>query len=175
MCSSDLQHVQAALMLDHVLRQHHRIDRLPQRSRRALAIGTLIGLPAMFAWSTFWMGTTVPNVVWGPVSFVLIGMTIVGSFVLYRYVRGRADMPGRGLDERERQLRDRAWILSYQVLSLVVIGAVVILGISVFILGRTVVVDAGLVNALVLSIAVLLPVLPAAALAWIEPDSPADL
>jgi hypothetical protein len=158
-----------------VSRQPSRIDRLPQRSRRAIAVGTLVGLPAMFAWSTFWMGTTVPNLVWGPVSFVLIGLTIVGSVVLYRYIRGRADLPGRDLDERERQLRDRAWILSYQVLSLVVIAAVVVLGISVFILGRTVTVDAGLVNALVLSVAVLLPVLPAAALAWIEPDPPADV
>jgi hypothetical protein len=151
-----------------------RIDRLSQRSRRAVAAGTLIGLPAMFAWSAFWMGTTLSSLVWGPVSFLLIGLTIVGSFVLYRYIRGRADMPGRNLDERERQMRDRAWILSYQVLSVVVIGAVVAVGISVFVLGRTVTLDADLVNALVLCVAVLLPVLPAAALAWIEPDALAD-
>jgi hypothetical protein len=158
-----------------VSRQPSRIDRLPRRSRRAVAVGTLLGLPAMFAWSTFWVGTTVSTIVWGPISFVLIGMTIVGSLILYRYIRGRADMPGRGLDERERQLRDRAWILSYRVLSLVVIGVVVVLGISVFILGRTLTIDANLVNALVLSVAVLLPVLPAAALAWIEPDPLADV
>ena len=93
-----------------------RIDRLSRRARRALALATMVGLPAMFAWSTYWMGTTVPTVLWGPISFVLIGITVVGSFVLYRYVRRRADMPGPDLDERERQLRDRAWILSYQVL-----------------------------------------------------------
>ena len=152
-----------------------RIDRLSQRSRRLVAVATLVGLPAMFVWSTFWMGTNVSNLAWGPISFVLIGATFLGSFVLYRYVRGRADMPGANLDERERQLRDRAWILSYQLLSLVVIAAVVVAGISVFVLGRSVTLDAALVNALVLSVAVLLPVLPAAALAWIEPDAPADL
>jgi hypothetical protein len=154
--------------------QQARIDRLSRRSRRVVAVATLLGLPAMFTWSSFWMGTTVSNVYWGPVSFLLIGTTIVGSIVLYRYIRGRADMPGRNLDERERQLRDRAWILSYQVLSAVVIGAVVVVGISVFILDRTVTLDANLVNALVLCVAVLLPVLPAAALAWIEPDAPAE-
>jgi O-antigen/teichoic acid export membrane protein len=147
-----------------------RIERLSQRRRRVLAVATLAGLPAMFVWSTFWMGTSVPNVAWGPISFVLIGMTVVGSFVLYRYVRDRADMPGRRLDEREKELRDRAWILSYQVLSAVVVAAVIVIGIAVFILGRAVTLDASLVNAIVLSVAVLLPILPAAALAWIEPD-----
>ena len=150
--------------------QISRIDRLSRRSRRILAVATLLGLPAMFAWSTLWMSTTVSNLAWGPISFVLIGTTIVGTFVLYRYVRGRADMPGNDLDERERQLRDRAWILSYQVLSVVVIAGVSAAGISVFLFDRPITLDANLVNALVLCVAVLLPVLPAAALAWIEPD-----
>ena len=148
-----------------------RIDRMSRRTRRIVAVVTLLGLPAMFAWSTFWLGTTVPSLLWGPVSFVLIGMTIVGSFVLYRYVRDRADMPGRRLDERERALRDRAWILSYQVLSAVVVAGAVISGLAVFGFGRPVTLDAGLVNALVLCVGVLLPVLPAAALAWNEPDA----
>ena len=147
-----------------------RIERLSQRTRRVLAAATLLGLPAMFAWSTFWTGTTVPSVIWGPISFVLIGLTVVGSFVLYRYIRDRADMPGGRLDERERKLRDRAWILSYQVLSAVVVGAIVAVGVLVFIMGRTVTLDASLVNVLVLCVGVLLPILPGAALAWIEPD-----
>ena len=151
-----------------------RIDRLSQRSRRFVAVATLLGLPAMFAWSQFWLGTSAPSVLWGPISFVLIGVTIGGSFILYRYVRHRADMPGAGLDERERQLRDRAWILSYKVLSSVVIVAIVVAGLVVFVMGQTIVIDAALVNALVLCVAVLLPVLPAAALAWIEPDMPVD-
>ena len=149
-----------------------RFERIPRGRRRLLAVATLLGLPAMFAWSTFWSGTTAPTILWGPVSFLLIGMTIVGSLVLYAHIRHRADMPGDELDERERQLRDRAWILSYQVLSLVVIGAIVIAGLAVFLFGRTIVIDASSVNVLVLCVAVLLPVLPAAALTWIEPDAP---
>lgn len=148
-----------------------RFERIPRGRRRLLAVATLLGLPAMFAWSTFWSGTTAPTILWGPVSFLLIGMTIVGSFVLYAHIRHRADMPGDQLDERERQLRDRAWILSYEVLSLVVIGAVVIAGLAVFLFDRTIVIDAASVNVLVLCVAVLLPVLPAAALTWIEPDA----
>jgi uncharacterized membrane protein len=120
------------------------------------------------------MTTSVSTVLWGPISFVLIGLTVVGSFILYRFARDRANLPAPNLDERQRMLRDRAWILSYQVLSTVVIVAIVVVGIYVFILERPITLDAGLVNALVLCVGVLLPVLPIAALAWIEPDLPRD-
>jgi hypothetical protein len=149
----------------------HRFERIPQGRRRVIAVATLVGMPAMFAWSTYWQGTTAPSIIWGPISFLLLFTTIVGALVLYLYVRNRADMPGNSLDERERQLRDRAWILSYQVLSAVVTAAIVIAGIAVFVFGGTLVIDAAVVNMLVLCVAVLLPVLPAAALAWIEPDA----
>ena len=149
------------------------IDRLSQRRRRVIAVAALVGLPAMFAWSSFWLSTTVPTVVWGPVSFILIGLTVVGAFVLYRFVRNRADMPGDGLDERQRMLRDRAWIMSYQVLSTVVIIGIAIVGVLVLGFGQPITIDAGLANALVLCMGTLVPLLPVAALAWVEPDAPA--
>jgi len=151
------------------------IDRLSQRTRRVVAVATLLGLPGMYAWSSFWMSTSVPNILWGPFSFVMIGITLVGAFVLYRFIRDRADMPGASLDERERQLRDRAWILSYQVLACVVVFFVAAVAIAVLGFGRTVTLDASIASAAAISIGVLLPLLPAAALAWIEPDAPADV
>jgi hypothetical protein len=151
-----------------------RIDRLSRRTRRILAVVTVAGLPAMYAWSAFWGTTSVPSLVWGPVSFVLIGLTVVGSFVLYRYVRDRADMPGYRLDERQRLLRDRAWILSYGVLSAVVVASIGTVAILVLGFGQSVALDGTLVSALALSVGVLLPVLPVAALAWLEPDPLAD-
>ena len=126
----------------------------------------------MYGWSSVWMGTKVSNLVWGPISFVLIGMTVVGAFVLYRYVRDRADMPGLQLDERERQLRDRAWILSYQVLAAVVVVLVAALVLPVFAFGQPITIDASIATAASLCLGVLLPLLPAAALAWLEPDQP---
>ena len=105
---------------------------------------------------------------------MLFGITLAGALVLYAYVHGRADMPAAGLDERQRHLRDQAWILSYQVLSVVVIFGVAWAGLAVWLFGKPITIDAGLANALVLSIAVLLPVLPTAALAWIEPDAIAE-
>ncbi len=151
-----------------------RIDGLSQRSRRVIAVATLIGLPAMYAWSSFWMSTTTSNLLWGPVTFLLIGTTLVGSVVLYWFVRDRADLRGAGLDERQRQLRDRAWILSYQVLAAVVVAAVGVIAVMVLGMGREVRLDASFVSAAAITVGVLLPILPIAALAWLEPDAPAE-
>jgi uncharacterized membrane protein len=147
-----------------------RIQRLSRRSRRLIAAVTMLGLPAMFIWSALWQRTSVSAIVWGPGSFLLIGVTLVGALVLYRFVRDRADMPGTRLDERERQLRDRAWILSYQVLAFVVVliaAAVVILVLG---FGTPVTIEASVATAIALCLGVLLPLLPAACLAWLEPD-----
>jgi hypothetical protein len=151
-----------------------RIANLSQRTRRVVAVVTLLGMPAAFAWSSYWLTTSVSNLLWGPITFVLFGATIWGAIVLYAYVRRRADLPGPGLDERQRSLRDQAWILSYQVLSTVVIFAIAYAALQVWLFGHPVTIDANLANALVLSNAVLLPVLPTAALAWIEPDPIAE-
>lgn len=149
------------------------IDSLPQRVRRLIAVASLVGLPGMFAWSNFWLTTRVPGIVWGPVSFLLILLTLVGAFVLYAFVRDRANY-GANLDERQRQLRDRAWVLCYEILSGAVIVAVLVLGVMVLGLGRVVTLDATVVSGIAISAGVLIPLLPVAALAWIEPDPPAE-
>lgn len=155
-------------------RRGRRIDELPQRTRRLIAVATLVALPAMYAWSGFWAGTTVSNVIWGPVSFLLIGVAVVGGFVLYRYVSDRADLRDGRLDERERHLRDQAWILSYEVLSVVAVAVVATITIAVLGFGQQVTIDASMAGGAALSIGLLLPLLPAAALAWIEPDRLGD-
>jgi len=146
------------------------VSHLRQRSRRAIAVATLVGIPAAYAWSSFWLHTTVPTLVWGPITFVLFGVTICCALLLGGYVRQRADRPGAHLDERQRQLRDQAWILSYQVLSTAVIVGVVVAGLAVWVFGHPITIDGDLVYVLVILVAGLLPVLPTAALAWIEPD-----
>ena len=97
-------------------------------------------------------------------------MTVVGYFVLFGYVGRRAAFPNADLDERQQQLRDRAWIVSYQVLSAVIIALVSVAAVKAFVLEQPITLDSAIVNMLILSVAVLLPVLPSAALAWIEPD-----
>src|ERR1700674_1650576 len=141
------------------------IDRLPRRVRRVIVVITLIGLPGMYAWSAFWLSTSAPKLLWGPVSFLLIGATLAGALVLYMFVRDRAGDSSK-LDERQRQLRDQAMVLCYQVLSAVVIVAVLWLGITVLGLGRVVALDATIVGGMAVVVGVLVPLLPVAALAW---------
>ena len=157
-----------------VRHQESWIDQLPRRVRRVIALISLGGLPGMYAWSAFWLTTSVPKIVWGPVSFLLIGATAGGSLILYRFVRDRTDTRAN-LDERQRQLRDRAMVLCYQVLSAVAVLAVVGVAIPVLFLGHVVILDATVVGALAVSAGVLIPLLPVAALAWIEPDPPPDV
>ena len=147
-----------------------RIDRLSQRTRRIIVIGALVGLPAMYLWSAYWLTTSVSNLVWGPVSFLLIGATIVGSLVLYRFVRDRADTRAGSLDERQRLLRDRALILSYGLLSAVVVNVVGVLCVLVFVFGRTITLDGALMVPIAITVGTLIPLVPIAALAWIKPD-----
>jgi hypothetical protein len=162
-------------MVSSSTQQHQsRFDRLSRRTRRIIAVATLVGLPAMYAWSSIWQATSVPTLLWGPVSFLLIGMTGFGSLVLYIFVRDRAEFPGRSLDERQQQLRDRAWVLSYGVLATVVAIGIGIIAVLVLGMGREVSLDGNLVSAASLSVGVLIPVLPVAALAWIEPDAPGE-
>lgn len=147
-----------------------RIDQLSQGTRRVIAVLTLLGLPAMYAWSGYWLGTSVPAFVWGLISFVLIGFTAAGAIVLYRFVRDRANPEAADLDERQRQLRDQAYVQSYGVLSTVVVAAIAIPAVLVLGFGRTIVLDATIVTAVALIVGTLIPVLPLAMLAWLEPD-----
>ena len=157
-----------------VASQKTRIETLSQRARRVIAVASLLALPAMFGWSAFWLRTSVPNILWGPVSFVLIFVTVAGAFVLYAFVRDRATY-GAHLDERQRALRDRAWVLSYEVLAVVVVVVVAVLGVMVLAMGNDVTLDGGFVSGLAICTGVLIPLLPVAALAWVEPDLPAEV
>ena len=149
------------------------IEALPQRVRRVVAVAALAGLPAGFAWSALWQGTSVNRWVWGPAWILFGAATGFGALVLYTYVRDRANRDAR-LDERQRQLRDSAWIISYQVLAAVVVAVVVVLAVLVLGFGKTITLDWQVASDTAILTGVLLPLLPAAALAWVEPDPPAE-
>ena len=64
--------------------------------------------------------------------------------------------------------------MSYQVLSVVIIVVLAFVGIMVLGLGNELTIDASVANALILCIATLVPLLPVASLAWVEPDALVD-
>lgn len=138
-----------------------------------MAVIALGGLPAMYAWSALWATTSAPRLLWGPVTFLMILGELFGAVVLYLYVRDRAN-PRANLDERERQLRDRAMVLAYQVLSAAVVVAVGAVALLVLGFGRSLTLDPAWAGAAAICAGVLVPLLPTAALAWIEPDPATD-
>lgn len=160
-------------MASRITRWRSAIEGLPQRTRRVVAVAAVAGLPGGLAWSAFWHTTHTPEFLWGPVLIVFGAATGFGALVLYTYVRDRANRDAR-LDERQRQLRDRAWVLCYEFLSAVVIAVVVVLGVVVLGFGKPVTLDWQVVTDVAICTGVLIPLLPAAALAWVEPDAPAE-
>lgn len=55
-----------------------------------------------------------------------------------------------------------------------VVAGISVVGVLVLGFGHTLRLDANIVNGLVLSMGVLIPVLPTASLAWLEPDWPEE-
>ena len=149
------------------------VEGLPQRTRRLVAVAALVGLPGGLVWDAAWHATKVSAALWGPFLILFGAATGFGALVLYTYVRDRADSKAR-LDERQRQLRDRAWMVAYEVLSAVVTLVVIVLGVTVLGFGKTVILDWQIVTDIVICSVVVVPLLPVAALAWIEPDAPAE-
>lgn len=148
-------------------------QRMPQGVRRVVAVASLLGFPASYAWYALWTRTTLPKAVWGPFGFVLILVTVIGALFLYTFAGDRATRSDK-LDERQRQLRDRAWTASYAVLSIFVAAGVLVASVVVLGFDRTIILDGRVMSAIATCFGVLVPVLPAAALAWLEPDPPAE-
>jgi len=136
-------------------------------------VATLVGYPGMYAWYALMHGTSVPILVWGPISFVLVGLTFVAGVVLAMWARNRASLTDLTLDERERGVRDRAYTVSYQFLAWVTTLSFLALGV-VTAFGQPVVLTFDTLGPIVVGLAIYLPSLPYMALAWTEGDAPAD-
>ncbi len=150
------------------------VDNLSQRRRRVIVALTLAALPMLLAWWWWCSVNSASGGLWFLIVVILLGQAVGGSLVLLAHW-SRANRPDR-LDERQRQLRDRAWVLSYRVTVIAIAVAVEgALAVPVFGLGRPITLDAGFAYPWGLASIVIFAVLPAAALAWIEPDPPAEI
>ncbi len=111
--------------------------------------------------------------VWAAIAVGLGALTLVGHIAVYGYGQGRMGYPTHPLDERQRATRDRALVLSYRVSSIAVglaLGA--LLGAA---LQGPLVIQSTTVAPVLIAAVLSLALLPFAALAWIEPDLPADV
>jgi hypothetical protein len=146
-----------------------------RRSRRLFVIAACVGYPlVLLGYATLVVPDRIQLGVWAPIATVLMAVTIVGVVAIYGFTRGRADLGSGHLDERQAQVRDRAWALSYAIVAVVIAIAFVALMVVRSSSGEDVVLSGDLIGYLATMAAIYLPVLPAAVLAWIEPDAPID-
>jgi hypothetical protein len=150
-----------------------RLPRLSQRVRRLAVVGAFTGYPLLQLgyWALVAPGQ-LSSTIWAPIAIALFSITIVSVFALYGYGRGRMGYPKHQLDERQRTMHDRALVVSYGVVTTAV--GLVLGGLAGWAMNEPVVIDMASLVPVLIGAGLYLPVLPFAALAWIEPDLPAD-
>jgi len=150
---------------------YRRMPEARQRSRRILVIAAFTGFPLQIVGWRFATGEVL-SVVWAPISIALFSATIVGAFALYGYGQGRM---GRRdlLDERQRSMVDRALVVSYGVLTTIIVAIAGLLATYLSLVGP-IQLEMMALTPWFIAIGVYVPLLPFAALAWIEPDAPGD-
>ena len=165
------------------------IDHLSQRARRLIVVVAYLSLPE--AAILFCLHGGAPRQPpasphsWS-LSISLLEVLVLAQVGLAGEVleRGwRAAIGAGGLDERQRQLRDRAAYLSYRIVGvaalmpvLILFGAVVVS--PAFDSSGLVTLDLTSLFALAVCVSVMwicLNVLPIATVAWLEPDPPAEI
>jgi hypothetical protein len=144
------------------------------RSRRRIAVAAaFLGYPLMLlGYATLVASGIVPTAIWGPIAVVLFSTTLIGVVAIYGYSRGRIG-DDRQLDERERVMMDRAVVLGYGAVITVAVVGLGILALYLSFVGPITITMTDL-TPIIVAVALYLPLLPLAALAWIEPDVPAD-
>ena len=149
-----------------------RLASTPRRIRRLAVIAAFAGYPlVLIGYGTLVEPGRLPTVIWAPIAIVLMGFTVVGCFATYGFtgdrMRGRAN-----LDERERAMNDRAIVLSYGVVTTVLVAGLAWLALAAY--GEPLVIDMTALAPLLIAAGVFVPLLPFATLAWIEPDALPD-
>ncbi len=152
---------------------YRRLPYLTQRARRFAVIAAFGGFPLqLIGYSLLVEPGRLSSVVWAPISIVLFSATVVGMIAIVGYGQGRLDK-GAGLDERERAMIDKALIVSYGVLTTVIVAVAGIVAVYASFVGP-ITIEMAAFSPWLVAIGVYVPFLPFAALAWIEPDAPGD-
>jgi hypothetical protein len=151
-----------------------RLRTMDRRTRRLLVLETLISYPlVVIGYSALVATGRVPGALWAPIAIVLMAGFVSGLFVVYAYAGGRADPRNAELDERQRGLAIEAWALSFGALTWFLVIVAVAWAVWVTFVGP-VLVGPELLLPVAIGVGVYLPLLPLAALTWIEPDAPAE-
>lgn len=145
------------------------MPRASRRVRRLLVLAAFLGYPLVnLGYALLVLPNRLSSAAWAPIAIALFSMTLIGVVAIYGYARGRADMKA-DLDERQRHVRDQAWIHAYEILVVVVVGVIGLLAVAASFNGP-VTIGMGELTPFIVGIGLYLPLLPSATLTWSEPD-----
>jgi len=144
---------------------------LPRRVRRPLAVVAIIGYPAaVFFWTLAqsWLG--LPPAVGGIAGLALILVSLFAMWRVYEFRSRLAQAPDAQLDERQVQVRDRAYLDSYRIFVAITLVALALAGIIPDLIDRPLALTYDVVNWFVMGGILISLALPSAVVAWREPD-----
>jgi O-antigen/teichoic acid export membrane protein len=115
----------------------------------------------------------IPSPVWAPIAVALFAVTILGLVAIYGWGQGRITERRDELDERQRAMVDRALVTGYGALTTAIVVILAVLALYLSFIGP-ITLDMTSLTPWIIAVALYVPFLPFAALAWIEADAPAD-
>jgi len=161
-------------MASPVLTMFRRIPSSRRRSRRLAVIAAFTGFPLqILGYETLVAPGRLSTIIWGPITVVLFGATVIGALAIYAFGQGRMGDRSR-LDERQRAMNERALAASYGVMTVVVTVVLGVVWMAAAFVGPVVIQMDATALSVAVAVGLYLPLLPFASLAWIEPDAPAD-
>jgi uncharacterized membrane protein len=138
--------------------------------RRVLVLVTLLGYPLFVA---AWLGLPaagVTGLAWALVVAAIGFAVIVGAATLYVFRRSMAQAPDAQLDERQVRIRDRAFLVAYQVFAGLTLLGLLVVGIGSDAIDRPITLTYDTMQPLVWGVILYGIILPSAIVAWQEPD-----
>lgn len=152
---------------------YRRLPNTRRRLRRLTVIGTFAGYPlVILGYANLVEPGHLPDGIWAPIAVALMAATILGIFAVYGFANDHLRDRDQ-LDERQRAMSDRALVMSYGVVTTVLVLALSALATATA-LGGPITVDLATLTPILIAAGVFIPLLPFAALAWIEPDPNGD-
>src|SRR5262245_54705736 len=151
-----------------------RLPALRQRERRIAVVAAFAGFPLLnLGYATLVATDVIPTAIWGPIAILLFAITIIGVVAIYGWGQGRISERREQMDERQRAMLDRALVTAYGALTTVIVAILAVVALYLSFIGP-ITLDMSNLTPWVIAVALYVPFLPFAALAWIETDAPGD-
>jgi hypothetical protein len=144
---------------------------IPRRQRRWLAIVAVAGYPiALAAWLVIGPRVGLPPGLAAIVGLALLAVTMFAMYRLYLFRSKMAQASDEMLDERQRQVRDRAYVDSYRVFVLITLVTLIALTLGPTLFDEPIALTYEVANWVIVGVVLIALTLPSAVVAWHEPD-----